>query len=205
MKKIFIFASICASLFPAILAEQILDQAIEKQECKKVSPSTVLQGIANSCNQLSKVAGANNKKEKQKETCGLIASFFQLAADTSKENEQSKKNKDQNSKNQPDAQNVEEKKVITDEAIGLVLGLANIINSDEQTENMLRSESNVYLSLLKSLPNDESRREIIEQILNDKEESKGFLEEVINSFNKIVFVSIPEISNELLDRLKNIF
>ena len=177
--------SLYLSLFGGVLAEDMADTQKNATELRKVSPKTILQGVANSCSQMGKVAGAKDKKEKQQETCNLIASFFQLAADVENEKEE----------------NSEDKKAITDQTINLVLGLLNIINDDPE-DSTLRAESSVYLSMLKDLPTNEARSEIIEQILSNKDEAIQFLEEIVNKLKNVLFVSIPEMASNLLDYLK---
>ena len=190
-------------LFGGALAEDVADTKKKAAELRKVSPKTILQGVANSCGQMGKVAGAKDKKEKQQETCNLIASFFQLAADVSKEKEEDKKNKNSRLDNDQ-KENAEDKKAITDQTVNLVLGLVDIINAEPENSE-LRAEPSVYLSMLKDLPTDEARSEIIEQILKNKDEAIQFLEEIINKLKNILFVSIPEMTSSLLDYLKPYF
>jgi hypothetical protein len=213
VKKILLAATI-VSCFSAASAETIIfqensgDQAVKftimvqagnprKQTLRKVSPATILNGVANSCTQLGKVAGAKDKQEKQQKTCNFIASFFQLAADAAKEHAESKKEKAE--KQEP----AQEKKGVTAQTVDLTLELIDIIEKD--TENELKSEPTLYLSMLKNIPNKKTKREIIEQILSDEKEADSFLEEVVATLQKVFTQSIPSLANDLLISLKNLF
>lgn len=197
-------AIVCACMICGLaLAENAcVDQVNNKTELRKFSPKTILQGIANSCSQAGKLAGAKDKKEKEQEACNLIASFFQLAADIEKEKSENKKNKKEEDKD--DKTRSEEKRVITDQTIKIVLGLVDIINAEPE-QSVLRAEPGVYLSMLKDLPSDEAKAEIIEQILNDKNEAVQFLEEVINKLKNLLFVLIPGMTSDLFGYLKQYF
>jgi hypothetical protein len=192
---------------------EIIIQAEQSDEMRKISTSTILQGVATSCNQLGKLASAKGSEEKQKETCNFIASFFQLIADASKENEENHKNKRLNNsqKNENSATEAkkadgkaEEKKAVTDETIKLVLGLVDILNENESAES-LRCSPSTYISMLRNLPDGDARTAVIGKILSDKNESATFLEEIIATLEGVLFVSIPEITTALLNSLKNIF
>lgn len=220
MNKLVLSISLIGSIFSVAFADQTPAQDLKKikctfiiqagqpQELRKVSTEKIFQGIANSCNQLGKVVSAKGSKDKQQETCNFIAALFQLVADASKKNSDGSKNKP--SKEQEDkvksdtTKNNDEKKEIHDETVSLILGLVNILN-DEQSDEVLKGAPSLYLSMLRDLPDDKSRSSMIEQILNDEKESAGFLEEIVDFLNKVIFVSIPEITNNLLESLKNIF
>ena len=189
MKKTLLAAGIMSCLTSAVFTQgtEFQENSDTQKDFRKVSPATILNGVANSCTQLGKVAGAKDKQEKQQETCNFIASFFQLAADAAKEHDESKK----------------EKKEVTTQTVDLTLELIDIIEKD--TENGLKSEPTLYLSMLKNIPNKELKREIIEQILNDENESASFLEEVVATLQKVFTQSIPALASDLLISLKNLF
>lgn len=227
MKKLFLCISLLASFFSIALADEATEQDLKKIKCKiiiqasqpeelrKVSPDVILNGIANSCINLSKITGKHDKSEKQIATCNFIISCLQLISEIfKKKHKKPKNNNSEKPMNQKksvlqeynDEQNIstDDKKRLTNETILLTLGLISISNDDNANES-LKSNPSVYFSMLKNLPDDKSRCEVIKQILNDEKEASAFLEDLAISLGKVIFVSIPEITTNLLESLKDIF
>lgn len=160
-------------------------------DIRKISLTTILNGIANSCAQLGKMACAKSKQEQQKEALNFAASVFQLAADVSQES----KEKEAGKKEENDA--------VTAKTIDVTLELVNILEND--TENTLKAEPTLYLFMLRNIPDQQAKRDFIQKILSDGKEAALFLEEIVAALQKVFMQTIPAIANDLLINLKNKF
>lgn len=135
-------------------------------ELRKISTSTILNGIACTCLQIAKLVCAKNKNEQKMETCNLASTVLQIAAEAVKENEESKKNKRQSKNNsQQEAQESEQ--------------------SETETKSETKSINFNYLDQFKLL-SDDQKIDYINEIFKSKIETAALLDEITDMLKNIL-------------------
>ncbi len=132
----------------------------------KISASNIFQGLATACVCIAKVAEAKTSKEKKETTCAIVSSALLLASDACEKHEQHKQKKQE----QQTQTNKTEK-----------------TKTDSKEDSETKSINFAYLQQIQDLSTDQERMELVNNILQNREETEILLDEV-NSATKLLLI-----------------
>lgn len=147
-----------------------------EEETKKIHTSEVLEGIANTCAHAGIVAGAPDKKVQKQAVCNLVGSIFHLAAQITKKEDKN-----------PEIHN-RSIKTITHQILAYT--------SQEHVRSQLFTNK-PYLIILNSLKNPAERNELIDQLINNPEDCREFLEELFTTVKEYLQLHQTNLYEEL--------
>lgn len=161
----------------------------------KISVSKVLQGLATACVCIAKVVSAKTEKEKKESTTIAISSALQIATDAcSKHKKKTKQNqkKQLNSSEKTSAKTPEETNAKKDEKqdqsnvkVEEKPEEIDIFEAVEDSET--KSINFEYLQQIQDLNTDKERIDLIDKILQNKQETEALIDEV-NSATKLILI-----------------
>lgn len=151
---------------------------------RKISASTFFQGLANTCSNVAKLAGAKTEKEKQEATCNVVTSVLQGTADVCKDQEENKRKKQENKKEQQEKierskqeQKTQGKKTQKETA---------------ETRSIDQGYAARYIQQLLELKTDQEKIELINKVLQDKEATEELIEEIVAEIKGILISALLE-------------
>jgi hypothetical protein len=158
------------------------DNSTESVELRKIkiSASKVFQGLATACVCIAKVVGAKTAKEKQESTCVAISSALQIAADACAKHQKPAQEKTEKTSAKIDAKTESSETIEIPESVEI---------SEAEGDSETKSINFEYLRQIQDLNTDQERMDMINKILQNKQETKVLLDEV-NNATKLILIEI---------------
>lgn len=138
---------------------------------RKMSISKIFDGLATAIFNVAKITNAKTKKEKDEAALNIIGSVVQIAADAVKKHKKPQSNQsEENKQNQVESNN---KNNSSDE---------NTVNTDKT-----KSLKTDHLEQIQLLSCDEEKRIYINEMLQSKDKTEEFLDELNYTLKNILF------------------
>jgi hypothetical protein len=162
--------------FECLASTEIKTQEVSP-ELRGFSVSKLLNGIANTCNQLGNAVTAETKQEKKQAALGILGSLFSIASDMTAQEETKRTQQDM----------PQEEEMLT-RTIGLAACLTNNINSSEWSLQELNVPLIVHFA---SLENALDREREIKECLRSPEGTKQLLDETFRTVKRFITDRVP--------------
>jgi type IV secretory pathway VirB10-like protein len=192
--SIFATKTNCTDIKPEDKIESEFNKNPDELVLRKMSLSRILNGVVNTCLQVAQLAGSTTVKQKQASTCNLVASVIQFAAEATEKHKKPDQNKLEKASNtcnnSPEIGSQKENAIQATESTQAKEENKQAKENIQQVSNNQSETKTIdvgYLQLIQNLGTDEEKSDLINKILQNREDSEMLIDE-INMVLKSAFI-----------------